>query len=215
MEQIYKNRFFWGLLLIVVGVILLLQNLNIFRFVWELAWIGILGLGGVLFFMAFLGNRANWWAIIPAAALLGLTVAAGIKLIFPGLGGRIGGALFLITLAQGFWLVYLRERSQWWAIIPCGVLLTIAAVSLVETLLPRVETGGLFFLGLGATFGLVYLLPSSPNRMRWAIIPAVALSAVGLFVTFVNAQVLRILWPATIMLVGGWLLIQALGLRRR
>ncbi|MBN1937260.1 MAG: hypothetical protein JW934_21550 [Anaerolineae bacterium] len=215
MNKFYQNRLFWGLLLVGVGVILLFQNLNIFKFVWDVAWIGILGVGSALFFMTFLGNRSQWWAVIPSAALLGLALSAAVSLLFPALGARVGGALFLIVLAQSFWIIYLRDRGQWWAIIPCGALFTIAAVDLVETLLPRVETGGLFFLGLGATFGLVYLLPASQGRMRWAIIPAVILIAIGLVISFASTSLLQMLWPAAIILAGGWMLMQAFWPRKR
>lgn len=209
MEQIFKNRFLWGLLLLAIGIIVLLQNLNLFKFIWSLLWIGVLVVGGAFFVATFLGSRANWWAIIPGTALWGLAMTVGIKQVFPWLGDRLGGAILMILLAQGFGMVYLRERNHWWAIIPGGVLLTIAVVMLTEMFLSRTQTGGLFLLGLGATFGLVYLLPTSQGRMHWASIPAIVLVIIGLFIIFVNAQTLRIIWPLAIILTGIWLLIQA------
>ncbi len=215
MSKLYQNRLFWGLLLVAVGVILMFQNLNIFRFVWDVAWVVVLGAASALFFLAFLGNRGQWWAIIPSAALLGLALSAAVDILFPALGDRLGGAIFLGVLAQSFWIVYLRDRSNWWAIMPCGVLFTIVAVDLVETFMPRVETGGLFFLGLGATFVLVYLLPNSQGRMRWALIPAAALLTLGLVISVASTSLLQMIWPAAIILVGGWMLLRALWPRQR
>ena len=55
---------------------------------------------------------------------------------------------------------------------------SLAAVTLLpeETWLSR----GVFFLGLGLTFLLVYLLPKAEGRMKWALYPAGALLLVGL-----------------------------------
>jgi predicted permease len=197
-----------GILLVAVGALLLLQTLGIFRFVWDFVWSILFLAGGVAFLVAFLGREEDWWAVIPGMALLGIGALIGLSII--GLGEIIGGAVFLGALSLSFWLVYLRRRENWWAVIPGGVLLTLAVVAGLEQVVPWAETGGLFFVGLALTFGAVYLLPTPQGRMTWALIPAAVLLVVGLVVVLATSTVLQYLWPAVLILFGGFLVLRAL-----
>jgi hypothetical protein len=95
-------------------------------------------------------------------------------------------------------------------VIPAGVLLTLAVVAGINEVAPRVETGGLFFLGLALTFALVYLLPPPGERMKWALIPAGVLCIVSLIITIATSPVLHLLWPAALILAGGFLVYRAI-----
>jgi hypothetical protein len=197
-----------GILLVAVGALLLLQTFNILRFVWEVVWTVLFLAGGAGFLVVFLGGEENWWAVIPGMALLGIGALIGLSIL--GLDDTIGGALFLGALSLAFWLVYLRRRDNWWAVIPGGVLLTLAAVAGLEGIVPWAETGGLFFLGLALTFAAVYLMPTPQGRMTWALIPAVVLFVVGLIVVLATSSVLQFLWPAVLVFFGGYLVLRAL-----
>ena len=197
-----------GILLVAVGALLLLQTLGVFRFVWDFVWSILFLAGGAAFLVAFLGREEDWWAVIPGMALLGIGALIGLSII--GLGEIIGGAVFLGALSLSFWLVYLRRRENWWAVIPGGVLLTLAVVAGLEQVVPWAETGGLFFVGLALTFGAVYLLPTPQGRMTWALIPAAVLLVVGLVVVLATSTVLQYLWPAVLILFGGFLVLRAL-----
>ena len=67
------NRLFWGILLILGGVVFLLQNLGYFE-LGDLFWALLFGLGGLFFLSVFFPNRANWWALIPGLTLLSIAV---------------------------------------------------------------------------------------------------------------------------------------------
>jgi hypothetical protein len=205
-----NNRFFWGALLLGLGLLLLLQNLNILNFVWSALWTILFAAGGVFFLFMFAADRhGNWWAIIPGLALLGLASTIGIESIFPRLGNAVGGALFLAQLGASFWVIYLLDRSRWWAIIPGGVLLTLAVVASLDHVLPGFETGSVFFLGLAATFGLVYLKPGTPGRMGWALIPAAVLLAIAIVTGLAAAGPLfKYIWPAILIAIGAWMVYQ-------
>jgi len=69
----------------------------------------------------------------------------------------------------------------------------------------RVETGGIFFIGLGLTFALVGLLPAPRGRMRWAFIPALVLLVMGLLIFAAAEQFINYLWPVALILVGLYL----------
>jgi len=197
-----------GILLVAVGALLLLQTFNILRFVWEVVWAVLFVASGSGFLVVYLGRQEHWWAVIPGMALLGVGGLIGLSVF--GLDDVIGGAVFLGALSLAFWLVYLRSRDNWWAVIPGGVLATLALVAGLEQILPWAETGGMFFLGLALTFGLVYLLPTPHGRMTWALIPAAVLFVVGLIVVLATSSVLQFLWPAVLILVGGYLVLRAL-----
>jgi hypothetical protein len=202
-----------GILLVAVGALLLLQTFGIFRFVWEFVWSILFLAGGAAFLVVFLGREEDWWAVIPGMALLGIGALIGLSII--GLGEIIGGAVFLGALSLSFWLVYLRRRENWWAVIPGGVLLTLAAVAGLEQVVPSAETGGLFFVGLALTFGAVYLLPTPQGQMTWALIPAAVLLVVGLIVLLATSSVLQYLWPAVLILFGAYLVLRALRASQR
>lgn len=204
-----ESRVLWGAVLILGGVLFLLQNLNVLR-VGDLFWALLLGLVGVYIMTIYLSNRTNWWALIPGIILIDLAVIIGLQVILPGMKDFWTGSLFLAGIGLAFWAVYLNNRSFWWAIIPGGVLFTLAIVAGLSDTRPGLETGGIFFLGLGATFALVGVLPTEESvpshSLRWAFIPAGVLVIMGLLITAVSASLINYIWPV-VLILGGILLI--------
>jgi hypothetical protein len=70
--------------------------------------------------------------------------------------------------------------------------------------------GGLFFLGLALTFGLIYFLPKPSGKSQWALYPAVFLLAAGVLVTLGEANVLNYVWPLALLIAGGYVLFRSL-----
>ena len=197
-----------GLLLVLAGIMLLFQTFDILSFVWAVVWAVLFAGGGVCFLMVFLGDRDKWWAAIPGMALLGIGGIIALSIL--NRDRYVGGPLFLAAASAGFWLVYLRTRENWWAVIPGGVLLTLAVVTGLEEIAPRLETGGLFLLGLALTFALLYLLPRPEGRMTWALIPAGVLFVIGLVVTIATTNMLGYFWAAALIVGGGYLVYRAM-----
>lgn len=204
----------FGVLLVGLGILLLLQNLNVLDVAWDLPWAFLFAAGGGVFIAVFVGNRDQWWAVIPGFTLLGLGVLVGLSAALPESPGGWGGGLFLGMIGLAFWVIYLSRRENWWAIIPGGVLITLALVASLTEAIGDFATGGLFFLGLAATFGLVYLLPTPEGRMKWAIIPAGILFVIGILLFLVSVEVLSYLWPLALILVGLYLAYRALASRQ-
>ena len=205
----FDSRLIWGLLLVVAGALLLLQNLNVLSFVWESVWAVLFAVSGVVFLAVFLAPGDRWWAVIPGFTLLGLAALMLMNSWFPRLGDAWGGTLFLGTMGLSFWIVYLRNREHWWAVIPGGVLWTAAVVAGTSGFLPELS-GGLFFFGLAATFLLLYLVPTPEGRMKWAIIPAAVLSVIGLVVMIASSALIQYAWGSALVLLGGYLLYRTL-----
>jgi hypothetical protein len=199
-------RIVGGALLIVVGILALLQGLGVLTNIASLLWAFVFGIGGALFLYIFLTSRSNWWAVIPGFVLLSIGALIALERLFPAMSGGWGGALVMGGIGLAFWVVYFLKREHWWAIIPGGVMLTIALVTGLSSALEGIDTGGVFFLGLGLTFGLLAFAPSPEGRMRWALIPAAVLLVMGLVIMAAAVEILNYLWPVALILVGVYLI---------
>ena len=197
-----------GILLITAGVIFLLDNLGRITIQWEMVIGPMLAGGGLIFLLIFFTDTDEWWALIPGFILLGV----GIN-IFMGeyLGtpyGRVSGAVFLGFVGLPFFVIYIFNNRHWWALIPGGVLLTMAAVSLVPDTTSL--EGALFFLGLALTFGLVYILPKPAGKLRWALYPAGILLLLGFLMTLGATNLLGYVGPLVLLIIGGYVVYRAL-----
>jgi hypothetical protein len=207
--KILESRILWGGLLVLAGVLFLVQNLGFFR-VGDLFWVVLLALAGVFFLSIFLQNRANWWPIIPGLTLISVGVIVLMNWISPDHGERWSGSIILGGIGLSFALIYLIARQNWWAIIPAGVLFTLALIAGLEEFFPAFGTAGLFFLGLGLTFALVALLPNPQGDMRWAWIPGGILLLIGSIFLVAGENLLVYVWPVILILAGGLFIVRAL-----
>ena len=195
-----------AILLIGVGILLLLQNFGILGGVVALIWSLIFAAGGLIFLYMFLTNRTQWWAIIPGFTLLGLAALIALDQFLPRIGDALGGTIFLGGIGLAFWVIYFLNREHWWAVIPGGVMFTVALIAGLDAAFEGAETGGVLFLGLGLTFGLLSFLPTPQGRMKWALIPAAVLLVMGLLITAATTGILAYLWPSALIVAGLYLL---------
>jgi uncharacterized membrane protein len=80
-------------------------------------------------------------------------------------------------------------------------------------MLEAMETGGIFFFGLGLTFALLALLPTPEGRLTWSIIPAIVFLIVGTFITAAATELINYVWPVLLILGGLYLLYRTFGSR--
>jgi hypothetical protein len=177
-------------------------------------WLGTIMIVSVAipFWVALISDRKNnWWAIIPGGILL--VVALAPLIATTAISGELFGALFPGVIGLVFLGVFFIRREHWWAIIPGGVMLTIAATVLVATL-PSEDGffsrifGGVFFGGLALTFASLWLMRSAYGT-GWAKYPAAALAGVALLALFIGAFTNFIL-PILFIGLGGWILYRSL-----
>jgi hypothetical protein len=209
-------RYALGALMIILGGIALLQSLNLLVLqgdIWGLIFGVLFGGVGLAFLYVFFTNHDRWWAVIPGVILLALGTMMIFTTLIPAFG-TFGGSYFLAGIGAAFWVIYLFNRRFWWAIIPGGVMVTLAFVALPIYFDGSSIAGGVFFLGLAATFGLVALLPSGGVKMGWAWIPAAVLAVMGFIIGFAETRYFNYAWPAAIILVGLFLLVRAFQPRR-
>lgn len=208
-----ESRVLWGLLLIAGGILFLLDSLGIVA-VGAILWPVLIGVASLVFLVIFVtAPQDNWWAAIPGFVLLGLTGTIALDQLAPEVGEAWSGSLFLGGISLAFWAVYLVNSENWWAVIPAGVLLTLALVAGLSEVLQGVEMGGVFFLGLGLTFAMLAILPTPEGRLTWALIPALVLLAMGTLIIAAAEDLINYVWPAALILGGLYLLYRAFGSR--
>jgi hypothetical protein len=204
----FDLRILWGGLLILAGCLFLLQEMNLIPSAWDIVWAVLFGVTGCVFLFAFLTDRTHWWPLIPGIGLLSLAVLMLVEEFLPGTDWA--GAIFLGGIGISFWVVYALNHENWWAVIPGGVLVTLAFVAGFDSYLGDDVGGGIFMLGLGLTFGLVGLLPTTQGRMNWAFIPAAVLLILGLFLITPLMPLFSYIWPVALILLGAFFIVRNL-----
>lgn len=203
----------WGIVLIAVGVLALLQTLDFIQSGWEAVWAIVFGVAGLAFLWQFVSDPpGSWWAAIPGCTLLGLAFVMGVVTLGGAdIAGPWLGALFMGSISAAFWLTYLVHRDFWWAIIPGGVLLSVAAVALFATWWQSEVLGAVLFFGMGLTFGLVSTVPTPQGRLTWALIPAGVFGVLGLAVLLAFNSAVNYIWALALIAAGIYLLFRQRG----
>jgi hypothetical protein len=212
MEETRMNRnipsIIIGLFLIVGGALLLLQTLNVLALNWAVVATALFLGGGLIFLGVYFFNREHWWALIPGCSMMGLGALIGLSTLMPESSGQIGAAIFLFSIGLSFWLIYAVRREFWWAIIPAGVMTSVAATVLASGA-ARGEFGGtVMLLGLSVTFLLVSVLPSPEGSRRWALIPAGILFGFAMLTFAASNALFNYFWPALLILAGIYLILR-------
>jgi hypothetical protein len=111
----------WGSLLIIFGVLLVLE-----QFTDLAAWIWVAGLivAGLVLVGIYLSDRSQRWTLIPAYVLLAVGIMVG--LITAGvLRDMLVPAYVMFAIAIPFFALYVRNRKEWWPLIPGGIMAVI------------------------------------------------------------------------------------------
>jgi len=198
-------RILLGVIVLVFGGLLLLQQLNVITIhgdMWTFLMSAFFATAGIAFLVVLISNKKNWWAAIPGMTLLGLAVLIGSTSLFPAMSAYLAPAIFMAFIAAAFWIVYFLDLHNWWAIIPGGTLLSVAALIAVGSAGNGNLGVGLMFTGMALTFGLVALLPNDGKRLNWAFIPGGVLLVMGLSFLFAVGTWFRYLLPGALILVG-------------
>lgn len=140
------------------------------------------------FAAAYLTDRArNWWALIPGGIMLFLTLVT--LLVDYTSGDEWVGALLFFMVSISFLVVYLSNRARWWALL-------VAYITGVIGLAPLMSVGGRDAEYFGAIVMFAVALPFFVVYFRsaqdwWAIIPAGAMTVLGVIVTLAIAGLIN------------------------
>jgi len=202
-----------GVLLILFGSIALLQALDVISLQGNLAtWVfaAIFILAGLIFLYVLLqAPKSNWWAAIPGCTLAGLGVMMALVNI-PNFIEEIGVGIFLASIGLSFIIILLIQRTFWWAIIPGGVMISIAllvGLSFIEAF----NSPWLMFFGFAATFAAIALYTRQPGeKFHWAWIPALVFVVLGGLMGLNKFELLKFILPAALLVGGGYFIWRSL-----
>ena len=174
-----RNNLLWGIVLIVMGGLFLLQTLGLVPVISQTFWAVSMGVACLFFIGAYLyAGVENWPWLFPIFITGGLALVAGLS--FTPINGVWIGSLFMAAISFPFWIIYLLDRNEhWWALIPGWATAVIALVILVSEQWAGETVGALVMWGIALPFIVVYLR----NREHWwALIPGFIMGGMGFIV---------------------------------
>jgi hypothetical protein len=195
-DEMNRGRSWLAWLLIALGGWGLLASLGWFNGLGPLpALLLFAGVGAVLLRQGAATGRWGW--TFAAFPLFGLAVAS----VAPW---GLDGPAFLGSIGLAFAYLYRLDHTRWWAVIPAGVLWSLALTALLDTRgLAAGSSGAALMFGMALTFYLLTRLPE--HRQGWGAYPAVALAVLGV-VSLTTAA--GWLLPLVLIGVGVGLLVQ-------
>jgi hypothetical protein len=176
-------QWLWGGGLIVLGGLLLLQNVGVISNFPATTWVILLGALSLLFFTTyFIQGKQEFGWLFPAFIMAG--VAVTILLGDRGYNEAWVGMPVLASVALPFYCIFALNRSNWWALIPAWVMTVIAMITLIADRMPGEVIGAMVLFSIGVPFLVVFL---KDRRNWWALIPAFAMIAIG-FIPLLASQ---------------------------
>ena len=159
----------------------------------------MLAAAGLGAFGIYLTDRSDWGLLIPAYvlwAIAGLVTLIELNI----LRDESIATYVLAAIALPFLVVFLRNRDQWWALIPAYVLLAVGVMvgllglgMLTDLLVPAYV-----MFAIAIPFIAVYAL--TPKEW-WALIPGGIMAIIGLAFLVAEAQI-QYIAPVVLVLVG-------------
>ena len=197
----------WALIPAGVMSFLILVVLLVDRVPGEWIGSGFLFVLAITFFLVY-WSRRKLWALIVAYVMF---VLGFMPLIVITVHPELSEIIFLVAMGLPFLYLYFQSPQSWWAIIPAGMLLTLAIITAV-VLISNINGQELnshignfiVFAGWAVTFAVVWLR----HHQRWAMIVAIGMLVVAIAGLFVTK--LEFVWPVVIILLGIYLLIRNL-----
>ncbi len=202
-----KNSLAAGGFLIFLGTLLLLNNFDFIFLRDEMSVaVSFLAVSG-LCLLRYLQTQRMSTLIFSAIFLF-----IGVAILIDATGivdSSLIGTLLFWELAALFTVGYLRNSEKWGLIIPAGILFTLGLIVLMhnQSYVNDDLAGGTFFLGLGLTSGLLYLL----HRLEWARVAAIILILFSGFIYFTTTDSLlaNLLLPVTFIALGSYLVLKS------
>jgi hypothetical protein len=167
---------FWGLVLILAGVLFLAQNFGYLPLLSEQFWMVAFAGVSLIFFLAyFISGIRNWGLLFPACIFASLALT--LYMTLNGVYSSILGAPILVAIALPFIVAFILDRhNNWWALIPAWVMIVIALITAIAEVVPSEILATLMLFSISIPFLVVYLVD---RTRKWALIPGGVLAIVG------------------------------------
>ncbi len=212
-----RQQLVLGGALVGTGLLALVNNLGLLEIEAELV-VSLLFLAAGGFVMSRFHRTGSVPALLVGAMLLFIGSA-----IFIEATGLVDDDYIAVVL---FWGAaglcgygFLRNQEKWGWLIPAGVLFTLGTLVILDEsrYLDDDLMGGTFFLGVGLTFSLLYLIRNERNRLEWAQIPALFLVLFSglVYLKTVEVEIGAYLFPSILVATGTYLVLRSLWGRRK
>jgi len=192
----------WGSLLIILGAILLVETFVVLS---PWVWVAALVILGAICLFIYTTETSQRWILIPTYTLWAIAgLIAFVELDF--LRDHFVATYVLTVIALPFLYVFLRDRSQWWGLIPAYILFAVGMmVGLIgESVLEGLLIPSYVLLAIAFPFFVVYV---RDTKQWWALIPGGIIGIIGF--SFLLAEgAFKYLLPALVILAGAWILIR-------
>jgi hypothetical protein len=175
--NVNKSSLFWGVLLIIGGGVALAQQFGYLNQLPDSAWMWVFALISLVALISYITSGLKEWGwLFPAGVFGGLAVT--VALATNNVDSAAVGSPLFFGLLIPFAAAYLTDRIRnWWALIPGGVMLFLALVTLLADSAGGEWIGSMFLFLIGLSFLIVYL----NNRTRtWALLVAYILGVLSI-----------------------------------
>jgi hypothetical protein len=191
------DNIFWGLILILGGVLALGQQQGWIDTFSIRFWMIGLGAVGLIFLIRYLvGGLREWGWLFPT---LGFFAASG--MLWLGDNGYadtwVVTPVFAAIILPFLVAFVINVRKNWWALIPAFSLTVTWLMIVFGDRLPEDVIGASFMFAIAIPFGIVYLV----NRKNaWALIPAFTMAMIGCLVLLssYNTRIIEAFIPLAI-----------------
>ncbi len=202
-----------GFIIVLIGFLLLLNNLHVVDMNRQLTWGIALLILGLIFIFLFVQNKS-----LRASLVLGIILTIfGAIIIFDSFNyfsDDLLGMFFLWGIAALFISIFVRNDRQWWTIIPGGLFFIFGVLVLLNLLNIFNDDllGFIFLAGFSLIFWFLYLIRNEENKLHWARYPAFIIAIFALLVLSSSwpNQFTKMLLPIAIIFFGAHLLISNL-----
>ena len=167
--NVNKSSLFWGLLLIIGGGVALAQQFGYMDQLPDSAWMWVFALISLVGLVSYLTSGLKEWGwLFPAGIFGGLAVTVALATNHVS-SAAVGSPIFFGLLLP-FLVAYLTDRTRnWWALIPGGIMLFLAMVTLLADNVGGEWIGSLFLFLIALSFFVVYL---NNHARTWALLVA-------------------------------------------
>jgi len=211
------SRISLGALLVLIGLLILSQTLDLLRIESEhIAGIIFLLSGATLFYQSRSdGKQFKFYAGI-VAMFIGFAILVDATRLLPD---EVIGTAVLWIIGALFLRVHLNKRETYWPIIPASILFTIGLMVALEGfhVIYGATIGALINFGIAATFGYLYSLRTEQNRLEWAKYPAIGFLGISILVYFADRHygLGPIIFAIVLIVAGVGLIVQTIRSDRR
>lgn len=201
-SQSKKQGLIWGVLLVVLGVLMLIET---FTDLSTWVWVGILGAAGLVTLVLYFTEPSDWGLLIPTYVLW--AIAALVTLVtLDILRDEVIATFVLAVIALPFLVGFLRDRSRWGLLIPAYILFAVGImVGLIGWgILDDLLIPAYVLLAVAIPFFVVYV--RNPKQW-WPLIPGGITAVIGL--SFLIAEnIAQYIGAIALVVVGVWILVR-------